>query len=40
MDDVDERVSRLLDQLEDPNLSQSDVDRIQKKIALLQEQRT
>jgi len=33
---IDARVERLLDQLENPNLSDQEVERIQKKIEFLQ----
>lgn len=35
--DIDARVERLLNQLENPNLSDSEIDRIEKKIKLLRE---
>lgn len=37
-DDVDARVSRLLDKLEDRTLSEQEIDRIQKKIEILRAQ--
>ena len=40
MADVDERVSRLLDQLEMPGISEKEIDRINQKIEILQGQRS
>lgn len=38
-DDVDARISRLLDQLENPRLSPSEIARIQQKVQVLESQR-
>lgn len=38
MSDIDARVKRLLDQLENPNLTASEVTAIEKKIEFLQKQ--
>ena len=35
--ELDERIARLLTQLESPNLAQSEIDTIEKKIKILQE---
>lgn len=37
-DDIEARVSRLLDKLEDRTLSDQEIDRIQKKIEILRGQ--
>lgn len=36
MDDIEARVERLLNQLENPNLTEREVEKIQNKIAFLQ----
>ena len=38
MSDVDARVERLLDQLERPDVSESEMERIKAKIAILRDQ--
>jgi len=35
--DVEARITRLLDQLDDPQLTEQQIDRIKKKIDLLQQ---
>jgi hypothetical protein len=40
MDDIDSRIAGLLDQLENPNLSDKEQDRIEKKIEFLRGQRS
>lgn len=36
---IDERIERLLDQLENPALTEAEIDRIEKKILLLVSQK-
>jgi len=36
--DTDTKISRLLSQLDNPNLTQGDMDRIQRKINMLREE--
>ena len=37
MQDIDERIARLLDQLENPNLGLSEIDKIERKLQILRD---
>lgn len=38
-DDIDARIARVLDQLENPNLSEGQISRLQKRLEILQSER-
>ena len=38
MQDIHERIARLLDQLENPNIGSSEIDKIERKLKILRDQ--
>lgn len=38
--DIEQRIERLLDQLENPNITQKDIDKIEAKLRILRSQLT